>query len=405
MESRTPVTVTVEPRSITIACMALIPALALILALQILQAEERPAYAREGDRVEQEFLSHRDRLIAFFSALRSLLDQQTPVSGVNLPTLQAQDAPPPSVGIRFGYGVLPRIVNNPAAAVPPVSVFSYSWPITDGYIAGEGVKLDRAEETLRHVSIAPAEEKTKLITDLVAEYRRLLNNQRTIDQYIQYNLFWQRSIVQDRVRFDQLTKVYELMKSDDPDVTKAIREVLGKPAAPSFIKVDRSAAPGRIVVRVPVYTDIEDQEFLSKAKSAIEDLWQAREGDTLYRVEIDLHPSPPLAQFGDHIDVRAHAARFPENGAVLTTGAQTTHSLVGRYVALAPGDLPARTLAHEFGHVLGFRDGYVRGYRDLGDHGFEILELTSVFDDIMSAPREGHVQAAHFKLLIDALGN
>ena len=27
---------------------------------------------------------------------------------------------------------------------------------------------------------------------------------------------------------------------------------------------------------------------------------------------------------------------------------------------------------------------------------FEILELTSVFDDIMSAPREGHVQAAHF---------
>ena len=42
--------------------------------------------------------------------------------------------------------------------------------------------------------------------------------------------------------------------------------------------------------------------------------------------------------------------------------------------------------------------------RDLGDRGFEILELTSVFDDIMSAPREGHVQAAHFKLLVDAAG-
>jgi hypothetical protein len=282
-------------------------------------------------------------------------------------------------------------------------VFSYSWPITDGYIAGEGVKLDRAEETLKYVSNTTVEDKPGVIADLVAEYRRLLNNQRTIDQYIQYNQFWQRSIAQDRVRFDQLTKVYELMKSDDPDITQAIREVLGKPAVPSFIKIDRSSAPGRVVIRVPVYTDIEDQEFLAKAKRAIEDRWQARDDDTLYRVEIEFRQSPPLAQLGDHIDVRAHAAKFPEDGAVLTTGAQTTHSFVGRYIALAPGDLPARTLAHEFGHVLGFRDGYIRGYRDLGDHGFEIMELTSVFDDIMSAPREGHVQVAHFRLLMDAL--
>jgi hypothetical protein len=101
--------------------------------------------------------------------------------------------------------------------------------------------------------------------------------------------------------------------------------------------------------------------------------------------------------------VRAQIAKFPEDGAVLTTGAQTTYSLVGRYIALGPGDLSTRTLAHEFGHVLGFRDGYVRGYRDLGERGFEIMELTSVFDDIMSAPREGHVQAAHFKLIIDAV--
>jgi hypothetical protein len=386
--------------------MALMPMLALMLALQSpqsAQVDDRPAYAREGDRIEQEFLAHRDRLIAFFSTLRELLDQQPPASGVTFSRLQPEDAPPPSGGLRFGYGVLPRIVENNAGAAPPVSGFSYSWPITDGYIAGEGVKLDRAEETLRYVSKAPADEKPRLIADLIAEYRRLLNNQRTVDQYIQYNQFWQRSIAQDRVRFDQLTKIYELMKSDDPDIARAIREVLGKPAVPSFIKIDRRGAPGRVVVRVPVYTDIDDKEFLAKAKSAIEDLWQARDNDTLYRVEIEFRQQPPRAQIGEHIDVRAHAARFPEDGAVLTTGAQTTHSFVGRYIALAPGDLPSRTLAHEFGHVLGFRDGYIRGYRDLGDHGFEIMELTSVFDDIMSAPREGHVQVAHFRLLMDAL--
>lgn len=383
--------------------MVLLPALVIMLALQSPQSEERPAYAREGDRIEQEFLAHRDRLIAFYSALRDLLDQQPPAMAAALPKLQIQDTPPAPTAIRFGYGVLPRIVNDVAAGSPPVTVFSYSWPITDGYIAGEGVKLDRAEDTLQYVSKAPVEQRPKLIADLVAEYRRLLNNQRTIDQYIQYNQFWQRSIAQDRVRFDQLTKVYDLMRSDDPDTAQAIREVLGKPSVPSFIKVDRSGAPARIVVRVPVYTDIEDMEFLARAKSAIESLWQAQDGDTLYSVAIELRQVPPKARLGEHIDVKTFVAMFPDDGAVLTSGSQTTYSFVGRYIALAPGDLSVRTLAHEFGHVLGFRDGYIRGYRDLGDRGFEILELTSVFDDIMSAPREGHVQPAHFKLLMDAL--
>ena len=77
---------------------------------------------------------------------------------------------------------------------------------------------------------------------------------------------------------------------------------------------------------------------------------------------------------------------------------------IGRYVALGPGELSERTLAHEFGHLLGFGDGYIRGYRDLGEEGFEILELTTGFDDIMSAPREGGVQVRHFELLVEGLG-
>ena len=155
-----------------------------------------------------------------------------------------------------------------------------------------------------------------------------------------------------------------------------------------------------MIVLVPVYTDIQDDEFLAQAKSAIEELWQVRDGDLTYLLALEIRKVPPVAERGERIDVRAHAGRLPEDGAVFTTGAQATHSLVGRYVALAPGDLPRRTLAHEFGHVLGFRDGYIRGYRDLGERGFEILELTSVFDDIMSAPREGRVQAAHFRLIL-----
>jgi hypothetical protein len=381
--------------------MSLIGSLALLIAVWTGQADERPPYVREGERVEQQFTSYRDRLNSFFASLRSMIDQQPPNAAATLPRLQQQDAPP-SANARLGYGVLPRIVDAPPPANPPVSVFSYSWPTTEGYIAGENIKLDQAEGDLLSLSGSASGVKTDRIGNLILEYRKLVTNQRTIDQYIQYNQFWQRAIAQDRPRFDQLTKVYELMKSDEPDTAQAIREVLGKPEVPSFIKVDRSKS-GYVIIRVPVYTDIEDEEFLARAKSAIEDLWKAQDGETTYLLEIEIRKRMPLAERGARIDVRAYAAQFPEDGSLLTSGAQTTHSLVGRYVALAPGDLSTRTLAHEFGHVLGFRDGYVRGYRDLGDRGFEILELTSAFDDIMSAPRDGHVQAAHFKLIVDAL--
>src|SRR5262249_62158915 len=127
-------------------------------------------------------------------------------------------------------------------------------------ITGERIKLDQAERALHQALDAPGSERATLITGLVSEYRKLVTNQSTIDQYIQYNQFWQRSIAQDRVRFDQLTKVYDLMKSDAPDIAQAIREVLGKPEVPAFIKVEQ--ASGQVILHVPVYTDIQDQEFL-----------------------------------------------------------------------------------------------------------------------------------------------
>jgi hypothetical protein len=379
--------------------------LTLLLQVSPGQPDIQPAYEREGDRVEKEFRLYQGKLSAFFASLRSLIEQQ-PVN-VQLPRLQ--DSPP--VPILYGHGVLPRIVDAaPPGSAPSVASFSYSWPVTESYIKNEEIKLEQTKEDLAKITDASGDARTTLIANAIREYRKLLGDQRTVDQYIQYNRFWQRSIAQDRSRFDQLTKVYELMSSDQPDVSLAIREVLGRPTVPSFIQVNRQD-PGRVVIHVPVYTDIEDQEFLTKAKSVIEEMWQAQENDTVYALEVqirnvslsDIYRDGELPQRGAHVDPRSHAIRFPADGAVLTTGAQTTHSLVGRYIALGPGDLSTRTLAHEFGHVLGFRDGYVRGYRDLGEQGFEILELTSVFDDIMSAPREGHVQAAHFKLMMEAL--
>jgi hypothetical protein len=108
------------------------------------------------------------------------------------------------------------------------------------------------------------------------------------------------------------------------------------------------------------------------------------------------------AQRGAHFEVSVHAARFP-TGDSFSHGRRNDNAVVKRYVALGPGDIFKRTLAHEFGHLLGFPDGYIRGYKDLGEMGLEIQELTTVFDDIMSSPRDGAVLPAHFKMIMEAV--
>src|SRR5215510_7544040 len=146
---------------------SLIAILVLVLPLLTRQSDERSPYLREGDRIEQEFRTYRDRLNAFFTLLRSMIEQQPPGTTAALPRLQQQDAPPPASS-RYGYGVLPRLIDGPPPANPPVSVFSYSWPITDGYIAGENIKLDQAESQLRNVSTTGASGSGASTTDLIA---------------------------------------------------------------------------------------------------------------------------------------------------------------------------------------------------------------------------------------------
>jgi hypothetical protein len=378
---------------------------ALLFLTLLTQAQ--PAYVREGNRVEQQFHGYRDRLTQFFNELRTTIQRDVSPDEAAVLLRQLEKAPPP-VGV-FGYKMLPRIIDIPQPPTP-IRSFSYSWPITESYIRGEESKLDKAKSDLVRLAAVPREGKQSRLSEIVNQYRELLRNQGTVDQYIDYNRFWQRSIADDRKQYDRMTQVYLALKSGNPDTAATIREVLGKPQAPRFLHV-RRVGSNRVVLQVRVYTDIEDDAYLSRVRSVIEETWRAEDQSTQYSVELDLRKVPVMELYhgrtapshGEHIDIEKHVSRFPSDGGVLTTGAEFTHGSIGRYVALGPGDLAPKTLAHEFGHILGFNDGYVRGYNDLGERGFEILELTAFFDDIMSAPREGHVQATHFKLLMEAL--
>jgi len=67
---------------------------------------------------------------------------------------------------------------------------------------------------------------------------------------------------------------------------------------------------------------------------------------------------------------------------------------------LGPRDLPARTLAHEFGHILGFDDAYLRGYQSLGQDGFAIIEYVPDRADIMASSGIGQAEPRHFEQLV-----
>ena len=382
--------------------MRSVAALLLVALIQGL-----PAYVREGNRVETEFHGYTDRLTRFFQNLRATVEHEVS-SDEAAALLRRLETPPPSPGV-YGYQMLPEIEEIPPAPTP-IRTFSYSWPITQGYIQGEETRLERAKLDLARVSRLSPAQKSGLLSDLIDQYVELVRNQKTVDQYIEYNRFWQRSIVESRSRFDKMTELYNLLKSGNPDTAGTIREALGRPDAPRFLRIRRDG-PNQITLQVRVYTDISDDTYLMRVRSVIEDIWRAEEDGMKYALEMELRKIAPADLYrgrnvprpGDHFDVDKHVARFPSDGGVLTTAAEFTYGSVGRYVALGPGDLAPRTLGHEFGHILGFNDGYIRGYSDLGEKGFEILELTAFFDDIMSAPREGHVQPTHFKLLMEAL--
>ncbi len=375
-----------------------VPRLAIFLLLTVTAAEAAQApYVQRGDRAERQFRLYTGRLDTFRQLLRETIASAAPDL---LPELDRED-PPPEPGV-YGYQLLPAIVEESDARRRSISTFSYSWEATERYIENEARRLDSALGDLEAFRVSSAPIAPAAIRETIAQYRMLVDNLKTIDQYLQYNRFWQRAIAEDRSRFDRLTEIYDLLVAEEPGAADAAREFLGQPSVPDYLEIDRPGS-GPTVVRLPVYTDILDDAFLEAVESGVEGMWSVgREGG--YMLDIELRKRSPVGSLprpGDRIDLMEHATRFPDDGALLTTGAESTYGFVGEYVALGPGDITVRTLAHEFGHVLGFADGYIRGYRDLGEDGFEILELTSSFEDIMSAPREGRVLGSHFELVIE----
>ena len=269
--------------------------------------------------------------------------------------------------------------------------------------------------------------------------------QRNIDAHVQYNRFWQAAIAADRAGYDLetalqnevlerqgildglrnldaafgkfsvslkpfqaplgLVQITNDLRTREALLTNRINGATRRIRTPGFVSVEHR--PHEWIFRVPLYTDIEDQVFVAATKRVIESTWQVRDGTNFFRVDLDikyistdlLYADSEKPIVGQRIGILEHLRRFPPGAAILTTGALTTH--VQDYaIVLGPHSIAPRILAHEFGHILGFRDSYFRGYKDLGENGFQVMEVIADPNNIMAVPSTGSVLKSHFELIL-----
>jgi len=389
-----------------------------------------PAYIKTGQRAQQNFDAYSKRLEEYYESLAAALTDSAP------DLRNALHAPRP---MRYGYQVLPPIMPE----APPLSAprirrsrsAAYSWPWTNHLIENEWGEIVRAQAELRRALALPPARRRSALQRLVSKFERMNERRKNIEAHLQYNRFWQSAIAANRQRYDRETRLHDatllrqeiLSASSTGEAQHGVNRtsvastgdlktqaaLLGQRSAdaiapvntPPFVSAERRADGW--VLRVPLYTDIEDRRFVESARQIIQSTWRVQDGKHSYRVQLDISHIPagflyaesakPVA--GQPIDLLPHLRRFPAGAAILTTGAATTH-VRGRAIILGPQPLASYILAHEFGHVLGFRDAYFRGYKDLGAGGFEILEIVADPHDIMGSAPTGSVLRHHFERVL-----
>ena len=385
-------------------------------------------WAVRGDEVESADKAYEGRLDRFHKTLTERLKEEAPDL---LPQAQ-KEAPKP---VDHGYQRLPKLLPDaePPAAPPRADVRVYSWPWTRTKISREAEKLDSLEADFARARAAPASERRALYKKILDAYAALPDAQVEIDAHIQYNRLWQASIAANRALYDRQTqlegdvlerqKIRDALAAGKPlggdagslrgreeALAREIHDATDEVVPPAFVRVEHPA-PLRWIVRVPFITDIEDEKFLRAFQSAVEDSWRVTDGGVEYRAAISIDristlqlyekSGTPRPKTGDAIDVSKHLALFPQGSARLTTGATTTH-VEALAIVIGTNELRPHDLAHEFGHMLGFKDVYFRGYKDLGVEGFEVQEIVAETDDIMGA---GPVRKEHFTRLIAVADN
>lgn len=396
-------------------------------------------HIQRGNEIQNEFNSYSDALADYYHRLTAALRSELP--GL-VADLRAPDTK------RSGYQILPQVTPDELTETLASGQSGYSWPWTERLIRRAQHRLADLEMQLPRIPLLESAPRRAALEKLAREYGGLRQDLANLEAHVQYNRFWQSVIAADRARYDREMLLYravvareqirdelryfdgafanapvalqpafgvlslvnfrDSLEKRQALLDERIDSALDRITAPSFITLERR--PHEWIFRVPLYTDIEDQNFVAAARRMIEAVWRLTDNGNMYRVELEVSYLPTELLYadsekpapGEKLDMKEHIRHFPANAAILTTGALTTH-VEYNAIVLGPNAISPRVLAHEFGHVLGFRDRYTRGYWDLGKDGFEVLEAIADPRDIMGAAATGSVLSMHFHALVQAM--
>ena len=277
-----------------------------------------PAYLQRGNQVQKNYQSYSKHLGDYYKSLANSLKTRAPDL---LPLLD----PPNSM--ERGYQILPVLLSeSPPQKHSPARATGYSWPWTDRLIDREARQLLRSAAALSGIQAMSATQSRVVLEKLVLDYRQRRERQSNIDAHVQYNRFWQAAVATDRAGYDRQTALFnELLgrlethdglklwgptaardrvplnqvnsgvglanlastaRKSETLVTHRIDAILHRMRTPAFVAIERK--PHEWVFRVPLFTDIEDRDFVANVQRIIESTWQLRSGKNLFRVELDI---------------------------------------------------------------------------------------------------------------------
>jgi hypothetical protein len=389
--------------------------LLLVSALCLAAAPATEVPAREAWRPAQDWLRERCKEVAANLDLARELLLQRAEGNAELTELLT---PGPVRIRRPGYGVLPRVREDAPLSAVELRQQRFSLERLTTVFAPE----------FRDAALlaGSAGDPRTSLEEQVVEFERIRQRLLKLEDHLGYHGYWQRAVVDYPKFFDERNRVITQLKSlesrrrrggDDEEIAAARTALVDRlapfEATPGLALEDRE--DGWNVLRVSVTTDIDDERFLAIFREGVEAAFVEDDAVRALRFRIDLrfrrvggeqlYPEGP-PKHGERIDPEQHLSRFPDGELVLTTGEESTHAWTGKSIVLGPEEVSRRTLAHEFGHLIGFRDAYLRGFEGEPDSrfGVELIEWTGLRDDLMGNARGGRVTPEMVEILIEAYG-
>ncbi|MGE4106627.1 MAG: hypothetical protein AB7F66_05385 [Bacteriovoracia bacterium] len=334
------------------------------------------------------------------SELYTQLQEKVRRAAESLGAEKPASASPQDLTAENRYGNLPVIfVDIGQGAVFPKPIQPpqrYSWYEVYRRLGMHREHLRQFSTALEQAGANPAR-----FPRLLSGWAQLSAELTTISQYIRYLKTWydKPNLLADPLPMDSRadadwTELRERLKP------RRVHQPAYLPSTlPSLLTHSAGYLQNRPLQTIPISigTDVEDAHFLRDFGYAVDMHWNQSPWARAQRVRFEIRwrrIAKNRAFTEGREDLVAHLARLEAHPKpIVTTGALATY-VRDEILVLGSGRITPRTLAHEFGHLLGFADCYVRTLAGEGIYGVAILEWDNPIypDDLMC---DDHVGVAY----------